>query len=96
VIAQEGAALDTTVRPFKKGPFAARLRLYERRTAMDTERFAIALGRAVIGIWGELPRDIQEKLFERSVIAGRHTERNESLREELAQFLHDKHPRTAG
>jgi hypothetical protein len=28
-------------------------------------------------------------------VAGDHTERDESLREQLAQFLHDKHPRTA-
>jgi len=64
--------------------------------AMDTQRFAVALGHAVIGAWGELPRDIQEKLFERAVVAGHHTERDESLREQLAAFLHDKHPRTRG
>jgi hypothetical protein len=64
--------------------------------AMDTERFAVALGRAVIGAWGELPRDIQEQLFERAVVAGHHTERDESLREQLAAFLHDNHPRTQG
>jgi hypothetical protein len=61
---------------------------------METERFAVALGRAVIGAWGELPRDIQEKIFERAVVAGHHDERDESLREQLAAFLHDKHPRT--
>jgi hypothetical protein len=62
---------------------------------MNTERFAVALGRAVIGTWGELPREIQQLLFERAVVAGHHTERDESLREQMAAFLHDKHPRTA-
>jgi hypothetical protein len=54
----------------------------------------VALGRAVVGAWGELPRDVQELLFERAVVAGHISERDESLREQLAQFLHDKHPRT--
>jgi hypothetical protein len=62
---------------------------------MDTERFAVALGRAVIGAWADLPQGIQQLLFERAVVAGHHTERDESLREQLAAFLHDKHPRTA-
>jgi hypothetical protein len=62
---------------------------------MDTERFAVALGRAVTGTWGDLPQEIQQLLFERAVVAGHHTERDESLREQMAAFLHDKHPRTA-
>jgi hypothetical protein len=57
-------------------------------------RFAIALGQAVIGAWGDLPQDIQQRLFEDAVIAGHHTERDESLREQLAVFLHGQHPRT--
>ena len=62
---------------------------------MDTERFAVALGRVVIGTWGDLPQEIQQLLFERAVVVGHHTERDESLREQMAAFLHDKHPRTA-
>ena len=62
---------------------------------MDKERFAVALGRAVVGVWGDLPQEVQQLLFERAVVAGHHTERDESLREQLAAFLHDKHPRTA-
>jgi hypothetical protein len=58
-------------------------------------RFAIALGQAVIGVWAELPPDIQQRLFEHAVVAGHHSERDESLREQLAVFLHDRHPRTA-
>jgi hypothetical protein len=38
---------------------------------MDSEnRYALALGQAVIGAWGELPQDIQQKLFEHAVVAG--------------------------
>lgn len=58
-------------------------------------RFAIALGQAVIGVWGELPPDIQQRLFENAVVAGHHSEHDESLREQLAVFLHGHHPRTA-
>jgi hypothetical protein len=57
-------------------------------------RFVLALGRAVIAAWGELPQEIQHRLFEDAVIAGHHTERDESLREQLAMFLHQHHPRT--
>lgn len=57
-------------------------------------RYALALGQAVIKAWGELPQDVQQRLFEDAVIAGHHTERDEALREQLAAFLHDRHPRT--
>jgi hypothetical protein len=33
-------------------------------------------------------------LFERAVVLGHQTERDESLREQLAKFLHDHHERT--
>lgn len=49
------------------------------------------LGAAVVKIWGELPRPVQEMLFEVAVDADR---RSEHLREQLAVFLHNKHPRT--
>jgi hypothetical protein len=49
------------------------------------------LGAAVVRIWGELPRAIQEMLFELAVEAD---ERSDGLREQLAIFLHNKHPRT--
>jgi hypothetical protein len=39
-------------------------------------------------MWGDMPRDIQEALFE-TVMKGRNTERGE-----LARLLHDRHPRT--
>lgn len=59
---------------------------------MDTNRFSLALGEAVIGAWGSLPRDIQELLFEKAVLAGHQSERDEALREQLAAFLHERHP----
>jgi hypothetical protein len=63
---------------------------------MNHDRYAAALGNAVIATWGELPKDVQQMLFEAAVIAGHHTERDESLREQMAVFLHERHPRTAG
>ena len=59
-----------------------------------TQRFAVALGQAVIRSWGGLPQDVQQRIFEEAVVAGHHGERDEALREELAVFLHDRHPRT--
>jgi len=60
------------------------------------ERLSRILGRAVIAAWSDLPKHVQHDLFERAVMAGHEKERDESLREELAQFLHDHHKRTAG
>ena len=52
------------------------------------ERFASLLGRAAMAVWGDMPRDIQEALFE-TAMKGHDTER-----EDLARLLHDRHPRT--
>jgi hypothetical protein len=61
---------------------------------MSTEerelRIRQILGAAVISRWGELPHAIQRELFEEAVLRGHHGERDESLREELARFLHDR------
>jgi hypothetical protein len=59
------------------------------------ERFAAALGLAAIDLWSELPQEIQQRLFEHAVVRGHQSERDESLREQLAQFLHAHHERTA-
>jgi hypothetical protein len=56
--------------------------------ANGQERFANLLGQAAIVVWGDMPRDIQEALFE-TAMKGRDRER-----EELARLLHDHHPRT--
>jgi hypothetical protein len=62
---------------------------------MDDEgRFAPLLGQAAIHLWADLPRDIQERLFEHAVVIGHKGERDESLREQLAKFLHERHKRT--
>jgi hypothetical protein len=65
-------------------------------TAMPerNDRFAPLLGAATLHLWAELPAPIQEKLFEHAVVIGHRGERDESLREELAKFLHDRHART--
>lgn len=55
----------------------------------DHTRFALAIGAGAVRLWPDLPRDIQERLFEESVGS------NTALRHALAQYLHDRHPRTA-
>jgi hypothetical protein len=52
------------------------------------DHFVRLLGAAAIEVWGDMPRDIQEALFERAM-KGREAERDD-----LARLLHDKHPRT--
>jgi cell shape-determining protein MreC len=60
----------------------------------NADRFAQVLGLAIVELWSELPRELQQTLFERAVLLGHQTERDESLREQLAQFLHSQHERT--
>jgi hypothetical protein len=52
-------------------------------------RFEHAVGRAALKLWPILSRDLQEQLFEDAVGD------NETLRQQLAVYLHDHHPRTA-
>jgi hypothetical protein len=49
-----------------------------------------ALGEAVVRIWSNLPQDVQNHLFQEAV-----TSQGESIRPQLAVFLHEKHSRTA-
>jgi hypothetical protein len=58
-------------------------------------RYFLVMGAAAAELWGELPQDIQHTLFERAVVLGHQGESDESLREQLAKFLHDHHARTA-
>jgi hypothetical protein len=53
------------------------------------ERLFRALGKAVIRIWSNLPQDIQHRLFEEASTA-----HGESIRQQLAVLLHEKHSRT--
>lgn len=46
------------------------------------------LGQAALRVWGDLPRDGQELLFESAVGDDDH------MRRLLAVFLHDRHPKT--
>jgi hypothetical protein len=46
------------------------------------------LGQATFRLWPDLPRDIQEKLFESAV------PRDEIIRRNLAVLFHERHPRT--
>jgi hypothetical protein len=55
----------------------------------NTVRFAQAIGHSALRIWADLPRDIQECLFEDAAGA------DEVLRHQLALYLHDHHPCTA-
>jgi hypothetical protein len=49
-----------------------------------TETFAALLGRAAMDVWGDMPREIQEALFEMAM-KGRELDR-----EEFARMLHDR------
>lgn len=60
----------------------------------NAARYFLALGAAAADLWSHLPHELQQTLFERAVLLGHQTERDESLREQLAKFLHDHHERT--
>ena len=66
------------------------------QTAADenTARYFLVLGAATADLWSDLPQELQHSLFERAVVLGHKRERDESLREQLAKFLHDHHART--
>ena len=53
-----------------------------------SDQLSRALGEAVVRIWGLLPPEVQQHLFEEATSHGAET------RSQLAMFLHDKHPRT--
>jgi hypothetical protein len=49
-----------------------------------------ALGQAVVRLWSNLPSDVQQQLFEAATTAV-----GQEIRQRLAIFLHEKHPRTS-
>jgi hypothetical protein len=57
--------------------------------AAETTPYPHFVGQAALRLWPDLPRDIQERLFEEAVVT------DEALRHQLALFLHEHHPRTA-
>ena len=58
-------------------------------TGVTAEQLTRALGEAVVRTWSHLPKEVQNCLFQEAV-----TSQGESIRPQLAVFLHDKHPRT--
>lgn len=54
---------------------------------MTEANFESMMGRAIIRLWAHLPRDVQEELFDA-------TSNDTAIRNALAIFLHEKHPRT--
>ena len=55
-----------------------------------TDQLMRALGEAVIRIWSDLPQEVQDHLFKEAVAS-----QGESIRSQLAVFLHNKHSRTS-
>ncbi len=62
--------------------------LSSQASLTDEGRFAMLLGHAALNVWSELPRNAQEMLFAAAVDDG-------VVANDLAEFLHDHHPRTA-
>jgi len=60
----------------------------------NSARYFLVLGAAAADLWSHLPHELQHTLFERAVVLGHRGERDESLREQLAKFLHGRHQRT--
>jgi hypothetical protein len=58
---------------------------------VTSDQLMTTLGKAVAAVWGELPAEVQRALFEGAIRSG-----GEAAREEIAIFLHRRHPRTSG
>ena len=54
------------------------------------EQLLRALGEAVTRVWSKLPQDLQHRLFEEAAAS-----HGESIRQQLAVLLHEKHSRTS-
>jgi hypothetical protein len=68
------------------GPFEERGPMTMNNSTHEFERL---LGNAALKLWSDLPRDVQESLFE-AAVAG-----EVIIRNHLASDLHDHHPKTA-
>ena len=55
----------------------------------ENTRYAAMIGLGALRLWPDLPRDVQERLFEEAV------RNDEELRHGLALYLHHHHPRTS-
>jgi hypothetical protein len=77
--------------------FVAKLEAFdpsEAEVSDSTRRFTYVMGTAVVALWADLPQEIREKLFDRALVLGHHSEGDEMLREQLATFLHGDHKGT--
>ena len=54
----------------------------------STHEFERLLGKAALALWADLPRDVQENLFETAVAE------DVIIRNHLASYLHEHHPKT--
>ena len=62
----------------------------DRIPRVAADRLTRALGEAVIRIWSDLPKSVQNHLFQEAVKF-----QGETIRSQLAVFLHDKQARTS-
>jgi hypothetical protein len=60
------------------------------RSVAITGQLTRALGEAVIGLWSNLPQDVQDRLFKEAVAS-----QGESIKSQLFGFLQDKQERTS-
>jgi hypothetical protein len=72
--------------PRMAGCAAQAVRYDENNSTFEFERL---LGRAALALWPDLPRNVQESLFEAAVPG------DGIIRNQLASYLHDHHPKTA-
>ena len=70
----------------RTGPFEQRGPMMMNNSTHEFERL---LGKAALALWPGFPRDVQESLFE-TAVGG-----EVIIRNHLASYLHDHHPRTA-
>jgi hypothetical protein len=92
-LAEEGAHQTHAAPTDADGGLCRRESLFQTpsaysETSMDENRFVTLLGHAALKVWSDLPRDAQERLFAAAVDDG-------VIANDLAEFLHDRHPRTA-
>ena len=59
-------------------------------THTNSVRISRTLGEVIVRIWGDLPQDVQHDLFEETIDS-----LGQSMRPQLAIFLHGKHSRTS-
>jgi hypothetical protein len=87
---------SVNIRPFdpRRAPHGVFMSQSEQVVNDIVARYFRVLGAAAADLWSELPQELQHALFERAVVLGHQGERDESLREQLAKFLHDHHART--